>query len=97
LSSSFDLPNILLTFIHPTYSLQAEALGRDKVKFPMQRDPCTLIRLKHPTLRIHQSAALILTSNNLMIGWEAMETKFQEQWLADIKNRDFKIVSANAD
>ncbi|OAV86567.1 hypothetical protein PTTG_29833, partial [Puccinia triticina 1-1 BBBD Race 1] len=61
--------------------LLAQALGRDKAKFPMQKDPFTGISSKHPGLKIYQFEASHLTAQNLKVGLECMLTENREKWL----------------
>jgi hypothetical protein len=71
---------------------KAQALGRTKAKFPMQKDPSTTLTKTHPTLRIHQTKSSTLRSEELVVGLEKMLDYYRQKWLADIRNGDFQIV-----
>ncbi|PLW30858.1 hypothetical protein PCANC_17591 [Puccinia coronata f. sp. avenae] len=77
--------------------LLAQALGRTKAKFPMQKDPSTTLTKTHPTLRIHQTKSSTLRSEDLVVGLEKMLDYYRQKWLADIRNGDFQIVHIDRD
>ncbi|PLW05260.1 hypothetical protein PCASD_26705, partial [Puccinia coronata f. sp. avenae] len=77
--------------------LLAQALGRTKAKFPMQKDPSTTLTKTHPTLRIYQTKSSTLRSEDLVVGLEKMLDYYRQKWLADIRNGDFQIVHIDRD
>lgn len=60
--------------------------------FPKQKDPVSILRKKHPHLRIVLSEGSQLKAEELMAGFDGLQFPKRKQWLADIKSGAFQIL-----